>query len=186
MPIQVLATSTDGIQIDTNGRDGIVTEIWFKTEPLTPTLVYRLAQLQLTTDSHDQGFADDAEAGCYSWFEICILADANATEPRQKDGRTLTWRSHGNRVGVSDASRHFGVVFDRRGEMLDDLEVSTQIMACLHFLTLCAFFSPETSLQSVVASNLLVGRTTASVVRSPRRCWRKVRPGHITRTCSGI
>ncbi|KAJ6553081.1 acyl transferase/acyl hydrolase/lysophospholipase, partial [Mycena capillaripes] len=100
----------------------LVSEVWFKSEPLTQSVIYRLAQLQLWTDSHDQGFADDASAGSWSWFEVCILADEKATKPRKKGERVLTWKSHSNRIGVGKVSRHFGVVFDRRGDLLDDLE----------------------------------------------------------------
>ncbi|KAJ7668205.1 acyl transferase/acyl hydrolase/lysophospholipase [Mycena rosella] len=42
--------------------------------------------------------------------------------PRKKGERILTWKSHSNSIGVGKESRHFGVVFDRRGDLLDDLE----------------------------------------------------------------
>ncbi|KAJ7637763.1 hypothetical protein B0H17DRAFT_961067 [Mycena rosella] len=92
-------------------------------------------QLQLWTDSHDQGFVDDALAGSWSWFEVCILADEKATKPRKKGERILTWKSHSNRIDVEKKSRHFGVVFDRRGDSLDDLEPGNVIAVriCISF-----------------------------------------------------
>jgi hypothetical protein len=110
-------------------------EIWFKSKPVDRKFCYRVAQLQLSTDSHDQGFVDNSLLGSYSWFEVSILEDEKATEPRFKDTRELTWRSHSNRLGVKDVSRHYGVVFDRRGQLLDDLEPGNVIAVriCVQF-----------------------------------------------------
>ncbi|KDQ16906.1 hypothetical protein BOTBODRAFT_219380 [Botryobasidium botryosum FD-172 SS1] len=109
--------------------DAYCYKLWFKSEPVDRSFCYRVAQLQLVTDSHDQGWISEESVylGSWSWFEVVILADANATEPRFKGKRELKWRSHNNRIGVPDKSRHFGIVFDRRGELLDDLEVGNVI-----------------------------------------------------------
>lgn len=94
-----------------------------------------MAQLQLCTDSHDQGFVDDRSAGSWSWFEVVIFENAESTEPRVKDGRPLVWSSHANKVAGQEFSRHFGVIFDRRGELLDDLEVQKTLPSLLILCT---------------------------------------------------
>ncbi|KAJ7241094.1 hypothetical protein C8J57DRAFT_1085343 [Mycena rebaudengoi] len=134
MPTQILATSTTSLQVDGRSNDN-VSKVWFKSEPLTRSVVYHLAQLQLWTDSRDQGFVDDANAGSWSWFEVCILADEKVTEPKKKGNRIFSWKSHGNNIGVEKESRYFGVVFDRRGELLDDLEPGNVIAVriCVRF-----------------------------------------------------
>ena len=98
--------------------------LWFKTDPLERTLCHSIAQLQLITDSRDQGSGDDESAnGSRSWFELAILSDAKATEPRVKNNTPLVWTSHTNNVAMKERSQHFGVVFDRRHDLLNELEV---------------------------------------------------------------
>lgn len=98
--------------------------IWFKSKPITRDFCYRVAQLQLITESHDQGHVGDKTAGSWSWFEVSIFDDAEATSPRQKaNGEPLSWRSHANRLAHGSTSTHHGLVFDRRSEILDNLEV---------------------------------------------------------------
>ena len=96
-------------------------------------------QLQLQTDSRDHGDSSatapvtetagsgGAAAAGWSWFELVVFRDKDATEPLERDGKLLAWRSHGNRTDPLDTansvSRHFGVVFDRRQALLDILEV---------------------------------------------------------------
>jgi hypothetical protein len=52
--------------------------------------------VQLFTESHDQGFCDDEAAGTWTWFELAIMENADATAPREKDGIQLSWVSHKN------------------------------------------------------------------------------------------
>jgi hypothetical protein len=119
-----LASSGDS-RVVWGETDAIETELWFKTDPLDRAFCYRATQLQLWTDSHDQGAADDASAGAWTWFELVILEDENATEPLVKDGKEMVWRSHFNRLNAPDGgvARHYGVIFDRRAEILDAVEV---------------------------------------------------------------
>ncbi|KDQ16907.1 hypothetical protein BOTBODRAFT_30286 [Botryobasidium botryosum FD-172 SS1] len=128
--------SKDSALVRSNEQCDLVSEgndysykLWFKSQPVDRNFCYRVAQLQLVTDSHDQGWIskESVYLGSWSWFEIVILADANATEPRFKGKRELKWRSHNNRIGVKEKSRHFGIVFDRRGDLLDDLEIGNVI-----------------------------------------------------------
>lgn len=105
--------------------------IWFKSKPVDQTFCYRVAQLQLSTDSCDQGHndTDSLNPGGWSWFEIVILPDDSSDIPRTKHGKELAWRSHSNRLDPQDTadniSRCYGKVFDRREEILNVLEVST-------------------------------------------------------------
>jgi hypothetical protein len=103
----------------------IVSELWFKTSPLETEFIHRAIRLQLVTDSHDQGAVSDEDAGAWTWFELCILEDENATQPLVRDGKALSWSSHVNRLNKDgDTTRHFGTMFDRRHDLLDLLEVS--------------------------------------------------------------
>ncbi|KAL4247804.1 hypothetical protein ABKN59_007113 [Abortiporus biennis] len=108
--------------------DGIVeSTIWFKTAPLDRTFCYRVAQLQLITNSCDQGFVDNQGAGSWSWFELSILADATSTEPRVKVGVPLVYRSHCNVLGSKTLLKNYGVVFDRRVDLLNEFEIGNVI-----------------------------------------------------------
>jgi hypothetical protein len=125
MPASVRTWSTDTpCEVEGDSLGDLVSKIWFRTGPLDNTFIYRAAQLQLSTDSHDQGWVDNKDAGAWSWFELVILPDEKSTEPVVRDGKELVWRSHSNRLGSNQPTRHFGLVFDRRQEILDTLEVS--------------------------------------------------------------
>ena len=122
-----LAT-TDSSKIFCSDDNQYKREVWFKSQPLTLQFCRRVFQLQLSTYSHDQGFVGNRSAGSWSWFEVAIFENEHATEPRKNDGdKVLSWRSHANRIGVKDPSMSFGIIFDRRSELLDDLEVSRSL-----------------------------------------------------------
>lgn len=128
MSIVEIAKSTTSCLIKAE-NDTTSSRIWFKSKPVDRTFCYRAAQLQLSTDSSDQGYtsADTLNPGSWSWFEIVILPDEDSDTPRSKGGKELAWRSHGNRSDPEDTStslsRCFGKIFDRREEILDALEV---------------------------------------------------------------
>jgi hypothetical protein len=104
--------------------DRIESKIWFKSKPVDRNFCYRVAQLQLCTESMDQGWVSDGTHGSWSWFEIVILPDEEATEPRtSEDGKKLVWRSHNNRLATQKTTTHFGVIFDRRSQLLSHLQV---------------------------------------------------------------
>jgi hypothetical protein len=106
--------------------DQVTSRIWFKSQPVDRKFCFRVTQLQLATDSKDQGYVLDKKAGSWTWFELVILQDETSNEPkRSKDGKELVWRSHSNRLGNDTVTtRHFGAVFDRRSDLLANLEVS--------------------------------------------------------------
>ncbi|KAG8999253.1 hypothetical protein FRB94_006341 [Tulasnella sp. JGI-2019a] len=118
--------------------DTYVRQVWFKSEPLDRSIIYRLAQIQLVTKSRDQGWVDDdvRNAGSWSWFEVAIYADKDATSPRTRhNGELLQWKSHHNAFALPATTKHYGLVFDRRGQLLDDLEPGNVIVvhACVRF-----------------------------------------------------
>ena len=110
--------------------DTVSSTIWFKSKPVDREFCYRVTQLQLCTDSNDQGALtkEDGVQGSWTWFEIAIMPDEGATQPRKsKYGKELAWRSHNNKLGSAGATRHFGAVFDRRSELMTNFEVSREI-----------------------------------------------------------
>ncbi|KAH6902475.1 acyl transferase/acyl hydrolase/lysophospholipase [Coprinopsis sp. MPI-PUGE-AT-0042] len=117
--------------------DQVATRIWFKSKPIDRKFCFRVTQLQLATDSKDQGYVMDKKAGSWTWFELVILQDEASNEPKKsKDGKELVWRSHSNRLGNdTSTTRHFGAVFDRRSELLMNLEVGDvlAVRVCARF-----------------------------------------------------
>lgn len=126
---EIASTSTPALVEATS--ESIVSQIWFKTDPIDRPFCYRAVQLQLQTDSSDQGHETAVEPGSWSWFELVIFEDAHTDKPRLKDGKELVWRSHGNRTDPLDLktsiARHFGIVFDRRQDLLDALEIGNVV-----------------------------------------------------------
>jgi hypothetical protein len=126
MSVKEIASSSTPVLVEATS-EAVVSQIWFKTVPIDRPFSYRAVQLQLQTDSSDQGHETGVEPGSWSWFELVIFEDAHTDKPRLKDGKELVWRSHGNRTDPLDVkvsmARHFGVVFDRRHDLLDALEV---------------------------------------------------------------
>lgn len=100
------------------------TKIWFK-KVVDHAFCHHVTQIQLATDSHDQGVVDFKDQGSWTWFELVILADETSTEPkRSMDGKELVWSSHSNRLSnQTSPTRHFGAIFDRRSDLLVNLEV---------------------------------------------------------------
>ena len=144
MHIQEIARSSSACRVEATSET-LVSQIWFKSDPIDRLFLYRAVQLQLQTDSRDHGNSSTATetpggAAGWSWFELVVFRDKDATEPLERDGKLLAWRSHGNRTDPLDTansvSRHFGVVFDRRQALLDILEVRA-----FFFLFFCFFLN---------------------------------------------
>jgi hypothetical protein len=132
-------TTKDQKEIIVRGIDNSVqSEIWLKTALLDHDLLWRLVQLQVYTDSHDQlETIAKPEHDAASWFDVVILADEYATEPRiGGSGEELAWRSHSNHLDSDDANlfRHFGMVFNRRHDLFAALEVLVLAMS-IHALS---------------------------------------------------
>jgi hypothetical protein len=108
----------------------VKSSIWFKSKPVSREFCYRVTQLQLCTDSRDQGWVDDRSLGNWTWFDLVILPDEEATEPKKtKHGKDMAWRSHNNQLG-NQTTRHYGAVFDRRSELLANFEVALHALRC--------------------------------------------------------
>ena len=131
MSVKEIASTSTPVLVEATS-EAVVSQIWFKTDPIERPFCYRAVQLQLQTDSSDQGHETGVEPGSWSWFELVILEDAHTDKPRLKDGKELVWRSHGNRTDPlavkTSITRNFGIVFDRRQDLLDDLEVILRFM----------------------------------------------------------
>ncbi|KAH6904367.1 hypothetical protein BKA70DRAFT_1296423 [Coprinopsis sp. MPI-PUGE-AT-0042] len=111
--------------------------IWFKSPPIDHSFWYRVALIQLTTDSRDQGWVSNKADGIWSWFELAILPDAASEKPRKsKEDKELVWRSHHNRLASSSSTRHFGITFDRRSELFANIQIG-DVLA----IRVCARFS---------------------------------------------
>jgi hypothetical protein len=85
---------------------------------LDPTTVQKIHSVQFVTECHDQGYCDTPDNGNWTWFELCIMENDEATKPRWKDGVELTWISHTNRF----TERDYGYVCS---------ESSPSVVSCL-------------------------------------------------------
>ncbi|QRV93310.1 patatin-like phospholipase protein [Ceratobasidium sp. AG-Ba] len=99
----------------------VASKIWFSTPSLDQSTIDKLHEIQLFTKSKDQGWADNVNAGSYSWFEIVILESPEATVPRKFNEYELAWRSHENPIGIDKEDIHEGITFDRNHDLLHGL-----------------------------------------------------------------
>ncbi|KAK0567692.1 hypothetical protein OC861_002546 [Tilletia horrida] len=108
---------------------------WFRSEPLTPVFVNRLAQLQLCTNSRDQGWASQRDHGSWSWFEVALLDGTTFTPRKFPEGREMVWISHFNQLAEEKSTLHYGRTFDRRSELLANMDVGDviQVRVCARF-----------------------------------------------------
>ncbi|KAH6902482.1 hypothetical protein BKA70DRAFT_1435208 [Coprinopsis sp. MPI-PUGE-AT-0042] len=65
--------------------------VWLQSdERFDRNFCVRVTQLQLSTDSWDQGNVRDIKAGRWTWFELVILrGDSTSDEPKYRDGKEL-------------------------------------------------------------------------------------------------
>ncbi|EAU86152.2 phospholipase [Coprinopsis cinerea okayama7 len=108
-----------------------VSQLWFKTKPISRKFCYRAVQLQLETISSDQGHDESHGNVSWSWFELVVFKDGQSEEPVIKNGQPLVWKSHNNRTDPLDTraadSLHFGIIFDRRHDLFDLIEIGNVI-----------------------------------------------------------
>ncbi|KAH0037143.1 hypothetical protein KCU80_g6869, partial [Aureobasidium melanogenum] len=86
--------TTDSIDQEADGSD-VKTKIWFQTKPLEETEIKRIRGLKLYTESHDQGYTSDPNAGNWTWFEYAIV-EGPSDHAKIQDGIRLVWTSHMN------------------------------------------------------------------------------------------
>ncbi|KAF5625338.1 calcium-independent phospholipase A2-gamma [Fusarium tjaetaba] len=113
--------STERGYVESYGSD-IESNTWFKTPPLDGKTIQKLRSIQLITESHDQGYCSDRAKGNWTWFEISILENANATEPRVKDDVQLTWESHKNQLESREFVQLEGTLFPKDHDIFRLLE----------------------------------------------------------------
>ncbi|KAF5650755.1 phospholipase [Fusarium sp. NRRL 52700] len=113
--------SAESGYVESHGSD-IESKTWFKTPPLDGKTIQRLHSIQLITDSHDQGWCSDRASGNWTWFEISIFENADATEPRIKDVVQLTWESHKNELESNDFVQLEGALFPEDHDIFRLLE----------------------------------------------------------------
>lgn len=124
--IDIISTSPKACTIEGLHYE-INSSLWFQTPPFQLTAIRGLTQLQLITYSCDQGWVREGTTNSCSWFELCILSGENATEPMVKGGKKMVWNSHFNEIAGKGPARRYGVVFNRRDELLRELEVGNVI-----------------------------------------------------------
>ena len=124
--LTAITSSISECEVQANSQE-VVSKLWFKSEPLTAEFCDNVTQIQLYTESRDQGRVDRPDLGSWSWFEIAVYPDYAATEPivRQGDGAwaAMSWKSHHNILAVEEYGRHSGRVFDRGHELFSKLKV---------------------------------------------------------------
>ncbi|KAH0370527.1 hypothetical protein KCU65_g2571, partial [Aureobasidium melanogenum] len=86
--------TTDSIDQEADGPD-VKTKIWFQTKPLEENEIKRIRGLKLYTESHDQGYTSDPNAGNWTWFEYAIV-EGLSDHAKVQDGIRLVWTSHMN------------------------------------------------------------------------------------------
>ncbi|KAG8700205.1 hypothetical protein FRC09_006109 [Ceratobasidium sp. 395] len=90
----------------------VVSKIWFTTPPLDKNTIKHLSEVQLFTDSSDEGWAND-KSESYSWFELVVLGPDSET-PLRQDNLDLAWKSHDNPIGIDNDKILDGHVFRRQ------------------------------------------------------------------------
>ncbi|KAF9762686.1 hypothetical protein IL306_003352 [Fusarium sp. DS 682] len=118
--------STEGGYVESDGPE-IESDTWFKTPPLDIKTIQRLHSLQLITESHDQGWCDNRAEGNWTWFEVSVLENADATEPRVKDDVQLSWSSHKNELESKDFVALEGILFSQDHDVFRLLEENNVI-----------------------------------------------------------
>jgi len=91
---------------------------------LAADIIPKIEDMQLFTTAHHEGTPANDAVGVWCWFDIVILANADATEPLVKDGRALVWRSHDIPITATQvADEQAGKLFGRDHEILGLLNV---------------------------------------------------------------
>ncbi|KAF4951188.1 hypothetical protein FGADI_7679 [Fusarium gaditjirri] len=111
------------------------TKIWFKSPPLTTLTLRMIRAIKLFAESHDQGSVLNLEQGNWTWFELVILDNEDATSPKKdRKGKELVVISHPNRVGSRDYEWMQGDTFDMSRHFLKSLEagnvIAVRLCAC--------------------------------------------------------
>ncbi|RSL54058.1 hypothetical protein CEP51_014774 [Fusarium floridanum] len=106
----------------------VQTKIWFKSPPLTTLTLRMIRAIKLFAESHDQGSVSNLEQGNWTWVELVILDNKDATSPKKdRNGEELVVTSHSNKVGSKDYEWMQGETFDTSRRFLKSLEAGNVI-----------------------------------------------------------
>ncbi|KAF5530185.1 di-copper centre-containing protein [Fusarium napiforme] len=115
----------------------VETKIWFKSPPLATLTLRMIRAIKLFAESHDQGSVSNLEQGNWTWFELIILENEEATSPKKDcKGKELVVTSHPNKVGSKAYEWMQGDTFDTSRHFLKSLEAGNVIA-----VRLCARFA---------------------------------------------
>ncbi|KDR77887.1 hypothetical protein GALMADRAFT_65251 [Galerina marginata CBS 339.88] len=135
----VSISSVDNV-IATASNSTIVKKFYFGTGPVSNSDATSYVSVQLSTSARDQGWADQPQAGLYSWFEIAILTkdmtlDQVVTDQiKTVDGKPLTWISHDVPL-TSTYTDQDGPVFAKDHALFKNLKAGNVIavLACAQY-----------------------------------------------------
>ncbi|XXH02875.1 hypothetical protein Hte_009263 [Hypoxylon texense] len=104
------------------------TKTWFKSPPLTAQTIRLIRAVKLFAESHDQGFVDKLNQGNWTWIQLAIFDNDEATSPRKgRDGQELVVISHSNDVNSKQYKWLQGETFDTSRSFLKLLEAGNVI-----------------------------------------------------------
>ncbi|EFY96031.1 Tyrosinase [Metarhizium robertsii ARSEF 23] len=108
--------------VQANNAD-IHPKIWFKSQPLRTQTIRRIRGVKLFAESRDQGIVSNIGNGNWSWFELAILENESATNPRKTHtGIELVSMSHENNLASKEYTWLHGGTFDKTRDILKWLE----------------------------------------------------------------
>ncbi|KAF3003991.1 hypothetical protein E8E14_007678 [Neopestalotiopsis sp. 37M] len=119
---QYVIKATGDEMVLTSEDEQTVSQIWFKSRPLRSDTIQPIKSIRLFAESHDQGFAEDPNAGNWTWFELAIFESPTSKTPRSKDGVELVWESHTNRFKTTEYEWKEGYLFGKYDDMMRLIE----------------------------------------------------------------
>ncbi|CAE6487031.1 unnamed protein product [Rhizoctonia solani] len=121
---------SDPIRVVSRTDEGAA-EVWFTTQPLDEEYIANIAEIQLTTESKDQGWVDSASNSGHSRFDLAILATPDSKQPRVHNGLPLTWTSHCNPLAGKEYRRLRGKSFHHEDPICKNLAPGNCIGVCV-------------------------------------------------------
>ncbi|KDR69103.1 hypothetical protein GALMADRAFT_145819 [Galerina marginata CBS 339.88] len=136
---RITISSVEGV-IATASDSTIVKKFYFGTGRVSKSEATSYVSVQLSTSARDQGWADQPQAGLYSWFELAILTEdmkrdqVVSDQIKKVDGNPLTWISHSVPI-TSTYTDQDGPVFSRDHALIKNLEAGNvlAVLACAQY-----------------------------------------------------
>jgi hypothetical protein len=153
--------SVDNI-ITTASDSTIVRKFYFGTGPVSNSDATSYVSVNLSTSARDQGWANQPQAGLYSWFEIAILTknmtlDEKVTDQiKTVDGKMLTWVSHSVPL-TSTYTDQEGPIFAKDHDLFKNLKAENVIavLSCAQYAGWkCDARSGNLNFRKLVANNV--------------------------------